>query len=93
MEGHNLDDPPVADNPSKHRFEIIESGASAFLVYKRASDTLTIVHTEVPPPLRGRHLGDVLVRAALDSARRDGLKVIADCPFARAYLRKHPIRS
>ena len=46
-----------------------------------------IVHTEVP--LRGA-TGDVLVKAALDRAHAEGLRVVAVCPFARAYLRKHP---
>jgi predicted GNAT family acetyltransferase len=49
-----------------------------------------LVHTEVPPALRGRHLGDTLVKAAFDHARAERLRVVAVCPFVRAYLRKHP---
>jgi hypothetical protein len=31
-----------------------------------------------------------LVKAAIDSARAEGLRIIAVCPFVRAYLRRHP---
>ena len=81
----------VRDDKSNERLELGQDGDVAFLVYKKAAGALTIVHTEVPPALRGRHLGDVLVQAALAMARRDGLRVVAVCPFARAYLKKHPI--
>jgi uncharacterized protein len=84
-------DTPVVDNQASARFELEENGAVAFLLYKRTPDSLTIVHTEVPAVMRGRHLGDVLVQAAVASARRDGLRLVVVCPFARAYLKRHPI--
>jgi len=89
-------DPPataggaVRDNRTKNRFEISVNGETAFLLYNRTDDALTLIHTEVPTALRGRHLGDRLVEAALQSARSAGLRIIAVCPFARAYMRKHP---
>jgi predicted GNAT family acetyltransferase len=81
---------PVSDNRAAHRFELAVDGHVAFLNYERTPDTLVFVHTEVPLPLRGRHLGDVLVKAGLDAARREGLRIVAECPFVRSYLRKHP---
>jgi predicted GNAT family acetyltransferase len=48
------------------------------------------VHTEVPEELRGRRVGDTLVKAALEAGRAAGLRIVAVCPFVRAYLRKHP---
>lgn len=80
----------VIDNPSEHRLELTIDGATAFLDYRRTADAFTIMHTEVPPALRGRHLGGVLVGAALDTAHAGGLRVVVVCPFAREYLRKHP---
>jgi uncharacterized protein len=80
----------VRDNRTKNRFEISVNGETAFLLYNRTDDALTLIHTEVPTALRGRHLGDRLVEAALQSARSAGLRIIAVCPFARAYMRKHP---
>ena len=83
-------DLPVSDNAARHRFELTIDGATAFLVYQRTPDTLTLVHTEVPTELRGRDLGGKLVRAALLTARADGLRPVVMCAFARAYVQKHP---
>jgi uncharacterized protein len=80
----------VSDNRALSRFELIVDGHTAFLAYERTSDSLTLIHTEVPPELRGRHLGEALVDGALHIARSEGLRVSVVCPFARAYLRKHP---
>jgi predicted GNAT family acetyltransferase len=82
--------PSVTDNSTRKRFEISMNGETAFLVYDRTDDALTLIHTEVPTALRGRHLGDTLVSVALQSARSAGLRIIAVCPFVRAYMRKHP---
>jgi predicted GNAT family acetyltransferase len=79
----------VVDNRTTNRFEISVNGEAAFLAYDRTDDALTLIHTEVPTALRGRHLGDTLVEAALQSARSAGLRIIAVCPFVRAYMRKH----
>ena len=79
----------VADNRAANRFEVTIDGHTAFLVYERTHDALTLVHTEVPDPLRGRHVGDALVEAALDAGRSEGLRIVAVCPFVRAYLHKH----
>jgi uncharacterized protein len=84
---------PVVDNAAKSRFELSVDGETAFLLYERTDDALTLIHTEVPVVLRGRHLGEALVEAALESARAAGLRVIAVCPFVKAYLRRHPTRS
>jgi predicted GNAT family acetyltransferase len=80
----------VVDNRASNRFEVTVDGNTAFLLYERAPGAMTLIHTEVPPALRGRHLGERLVEAALESARTAGLRIIAVCPFARAYMRRHP---
>ena len=81
----------VVDNPSANRFELNVDGETAFLAYERSAKSLVLVHTEVPLPLRGRHLGDALAKAAIDYAHTNGLRVVAVCPFVKAYLRKHPL--
>ena len=78
----------VVDNDVTSRFELTDDGKIAFLVYKRTSETLELIHTEVPEELRGRHLGDALVEFALERAHAEQLRVVAICPFVRAYLRK-----
>jgi hypothetical protein len=81
----------VVDSRERSRFEITVEGSTGFLVYRREPDTLTLVHTEVPEELRGRRLGGALVETALETARREGRRALVECPFARAYLRKHPL--
>ena len=80
----------VSDNTELQQFELTADGVTAYLKYERTPDTLRIIHTEVPDALRGRHVGDALVQAALDAGRSAGLRIVAICPFARAYLRRHP---
>lgn len=85
-------EPLVTDNRAASRFELHAEGGTAILQYKRTPDTLTLIHTEVPTQLRGRHLGERLVKAALDAGRSEGLRIVPQCPFVQAYLRKHPDR-
>jgi hypothetical protein len=80
----------VTDDRTKQRFELALNDGTAFLLYERTDDALTLVHTEVPEALRGHHVGETLVEAALQSARAAGLRIIAVCPFVRAYMRRHP---
>jgi predicted GNAT family acetyltransferase len=82
----------VSDNQALSRFELAIDGETAYLRYQRNADSLVLLHTEVPPPLRGRHLGEKLVDTALDAARSRGLRSVVECPFAVAYLRRHPRR-
>jgi len=44
----------------------------------------------VPPELGGRGVGSKLVQGALDQVRSAGLKVIAECPFVKAWIGEHP---
>jgi predicted GNAT family acetyltransferase len=83
----------VMVNHDRSRFEMFVEGQTPFLSYTTGLNTLTLVHTEVPETLRGQGLGTALVKAAVESARARGLRVIAQCAFAKAYLRKHATRS
>ena len=78
----------VTDNRTLNRFELSVHGETAFLAYERTNQTLTLIHTEVPQAERGHHFGETLVDAALQAAHTAGLRVIALCPFAKAYLRR-----
>ena len=80
----------VRDNAERHRFELDADGHIAFSNYKRADGVLTILHTEVPKALEGHGIGSAWIRGVLDTARSQGLKVIAVCPFAKTYIGRHP---
>jgi len=80
----------VRDNAALNRFELDVDGGMAVAYYRAAPGRVTITHTEVPTALRGRGIGSVLVKGALDLAHAQGLKVVSRCPFVSAYLGKHP---
>ena len=64
--------------------------ASATAAYQIEGDTIVFTHTLVPKAIEGRGVASKLIRAALDSARDAGLKVVAQCPFVAAYIERHP---
>jgi len=40
--------------------------------------------------LRGRTIGVRLVRGVLEDVRRQGIKVVPQCSFVRAFMARHP---
>ena len=80
----------VVNNTSKHRYELTVDGHIAATYYAIEGGVITFIHTEVPPELGGKGIGSKLIRGALDQVRSDGLKVIPQCPFVKAYIEKHP---
>jgi hypothetical protein len=62
----------------------------AELVYTLDGDTAVLVHTLVDPALRGTGAGTLLVEAAVAWARREHLRLVSHCSFARAVLAKRP---
>jgi predicted GNAT family acetyltransferase len=80
----------IVNNKPQHRYELTVDGHIAASHYEIAGGVITFVHTEVPPELAGKGIGSKLLKGALDQVRADGLKVIAQCPFVKAYIEKHP---
>ena len=80
----------VRQNTLHHRFELDVDGHKAVAHYRLTPGLITFTHTEVPKELSGRGIGSKLVQGALEAARTQGLKVVAECPFVRAYIGKHP---
>jgi len=75
----------------KSRFEFEENGSIAYLEFETDSDSwITLWHTEVPEPLRGRGLSSLLARTALDYARENKLKVDVICPLVKDFIYKNP---
>ncbi|MEO5898899.1 MAG: GNAT family N-acetyltransferase [Ilumatobacteraceae bacterium] len=80
----------VVDNTARKQLELPVDDHLAFLTYTLDDGVLALVHTEVPEELGGRGLGGVLVQAALDKATAEGDAVHLVCPFAKAWVDKHP---
>ena len=57
--------------------------------YELEGTTMIITHVNVPDPVGGRGIAAALTDAALTHARAAGWRVIPQCPYAAAYVRKH----
>jgi predicted GNAT family acetyltransferase len=79
----------VNNNKNEHRFELQVDGHLAAAYYTRNGDVITFEHTEVPAELGGKGVGSSLIRGALDQVRAEGLKVVAQCPFVKAWIGKN----
>ena len=80
--------PCLAFATAIHTLEVDGTVASSRTSEPRRSSLL--VHTEVPDALRGRNLGGVLARHALDAGPRGGAEHRPPCPFVAAWIRRHP---
>jgi predicted GNAT family acetyltransferase len=79
----------VRDNPAENRYEMDVDGGVAVANYRADDKVVTVFHTEVPAALRGRGLGDHLVKGTLDLIRESGRKVSPRCGFVATYIRRH----
>jgi hypothetical protein len=85
------DDIQVEDNPAEQRFDVLLDGHLAGSAHYQAEPgRMVFTHTEVDPAFEGRGLGGRLVRAALDTARERGVRVVARCPFVARFIADHP---
>jgi uncharacterized protein len=83
-------EPKIDHDPARKRFEATLDGCQGRIEYRLRPGVMTIVHTEVDPALEGRGVAGALVRAALEHARRQGLKIDAECSYTRSYMERHP---
>src|SRR4051812_36127279 len=81
----------ITDDEERSRLELrVDGELAGWLDYRPAGASVVIAHTEVDDGYAGQGLGGLLVKRALDEARRAGKTVVATCPFARSYIDRHP---
>ncbi len=80
----------VTDNAAKKRFELEEQGELAFADYTRRDGVLTIPHVEAAMALRGTGAAGRLMEGMLAIVRERGMKVRPICPYAVAFIQRHP---
>lgn len=75
----------------KGAFYIDEDGEwIAELTYFKNGGVMTIDHTEIEERLRGEGIGEDMVKAAVEYARENGLKINAVCPYAKKVIEDDP---
>jgi uncharacterized protein len=83
----------VVDNPGLSRYEArIGERVLGFVDYDLdpTGERIVLVHTEVLPDAEGMGVGSRLARGALEDVRSRGLKLVVECEFIGAYLKRHP---
>lgn len=80
----------VTDNRAAGRYELPTDAGPATAAYTLDGDTITFTHTVVPPEAEGHGVGSQLIAGALADAGARGLKIVPQCAFVAAYLRRHP---
>jgi predicted GNAT family acetyltransferase len=81
------------DGPTSGRYVARADGidAEAELIYRPVEPKLIIAdHTTVPDVFRGQGIGRLLATRMVEDARREGVKIVALCPFVKAERKKHP---
>ena len=83
-------DVTVRHNAAENRFETEVDGQLSVADYQLRGTEMIMMHTYVPPALRGRGIAENLVRAALEHARNERLKVVPACSYVHSYVKGHP---
>lgn len=82
-------DNTITHDPKSRRFNTAVDAVTGYVEYELSGDTMTLTHTIVPPAIGGRGIAGALVKAALEHARAQGWKVVPQCSYADAWMRKH----
>ena len=80
----------VRHNVAASRFEATVDGLLCRADYRLDDGVMRMHHTEIPAPLEGRGIAGRLVREAFRYAEANGLKVLPQCSYVAAYVRRHP---
>jgi uncharacterized protein len=80
----------VNHNVAANRFDAHVGAEVAIAEYRLTPGTITFTHTFVPPGLSNRGIASQLIAAGLKMAREHDLKVVSQCQFVSAYMRRHP---
>ena len=79
----------VKHNTAESRFEIAVDGKLCVADYVLRDGEMVITHTFVPPELRGRGLAEQVVRAALEHARAEKLRVVPACSYVGVFIERN----
>ncbi|MEO8365570.1 MAG: GNAT family N-acetyltransferase [Pseudoxanthomonas sp.] len=80
----------ISHDPASGRFRTQLDQHEAELVYRLQDGRIVIDHTGVPEAIGGRGVAGALVKAALEYARAEGLRVVPACSYSASYIQRHP---
>ncbi|GIO34571.1 MULTISPECIES: GNAT family N-acetyltransferase [Paenibacillus] len=74
-----------------HGYVMVEDGREVAEITFQPIDERTVMidHTFVSEELRGQRVGDQLVKAVVDWARKEGKRIVPACSFALVQFKRH----
>jgi len=79
----------VIHEKENERFVLYSEGNEVYLEYSMIGNDLNLYHTYTHPALRGKGLAAHVVRAALEFAKENNLKVVPTCSYVQAFITKN----
>jgi len=89
MSTPNPEEITVQHNPTANRFEARVGTQLAVADYGLEEGRIVFTHTYVPTGLRGHGIAEKLVRAGLEFARAEKLKVVPQCSYVDVFIQRH----
>lgn len=71
------------------RFYSTNEGKDSYLMYSLRNGTMDIYRTYVPPEQRHKGIAAKIVKAALDYAKENNLKVIPSCSYTDYFIKQN----
>ena len=78
----------IRHQKDEDRFVMDIDGQEAEVIYRERDGKLYLVHSEVPPSMRGKGYGKILVEKTFEKLTEEGYKAVAVCPFIVAVARR-----
>lgn len=82
-------EPKVIHEKENERFVIYNEGNEVYVEYTMRNNEIDLNHTYTNPALRGKGLAAHVVRAALEFAKENNLKVIPTCSYVQSFIAKN----
>ena len=80
----------IRNNEQQSQFETTVDGHVAYAAYDLEDpDRIVFTHTIVPDELSGRGIAGEVVKYGLEHARAKNLKVVPQCSYVAAYIKRH----
>ena len=82
----------LTDEEQASRFELHDEAGTlvGWVDYRPGGPSTILAHTEILGEFEGKGYGGEAVRLAVERIRANGKDLIVTCPFALAYLDRHP---
>lgn len=80
----------VTHHPETQSFDLTVDGQHCYVRYVMHGPVMALTSTQVPAAVGGRGIAAELVKAALDYASAQQLKIQPVCSYVVTYLQRHP---